>query len=371
MSKRDYYEVLGVTKDASSDEIKKAYRKLAQQHHPDRNPDDATAEEKFKEAAEAYSVLSDPDKRAAFDRYGFQGPGGSSFSGFNNMDDIFSNLGDIFGDLFGGGRARRKGEDIVLGLELSFQESLFGAQRSLSVNRQAACDACGGTGAKEGTSRAVCETCKGQGQVALRQGFFMFAQTCPACRGEGSVVKHKCPSCKGRGKVQKTESLKVTIPAGIDHGRTIRLTGKGQPAPDNGVAGDLYITVEVKPHPDFERDGFDLHTERTISFAQAALGTQLEIAVPTEEGDRREPLQVPAGTQPGEILLLPRCGVPQMDGTQGGSARRGDLHVHVRLQVPTSLSAEEESLIRQLAELGGQTVSAKKGLFQKIFGSDS
>ena len=371
MAKRDYYEVLGVTKDASGDEIKKAYRKLAQKFHPDKNSDDAGAEEKFKEAAEAYSVLSDPDKRAAFDRYGFQVPGGSPFSGFSSMDDIFSNLGDIFGDLFGGGRVRRKGEDLVLGLDLSFQESLFGAQKSLTVNRQVACDLCKGTGAKEGTSRAVCETCKGQGQVALRQGFFMFAQTCPACRGEGSLVKHKCPSCKGLGKVQKAESLKVTIPAGIDHGRTIRLTGKGQPAPDSGVSGDLYITVEVKQHPDFERDGVDLHTERNISFAQAALGTQLEVAVPSVEGERKELLQIPAGTQPGDILLLSRCGVPHMDGTQGGGSRRGDLHVHVNLQVPKSLSAEEESLVRQLAELGGQSVTGKKGLFQKIFGSDS
>jgi len=379
MSKRDYYEVLGVSRDASAEEIKKAYRKLAQQYHPDRNPGDHEAEEKFKEAAEAYSVLSDADKRASFDRFGFSGAGGGSpFGGFSNMDDIFSNLGDIFGDLFGGGhRARRKGEDIVLGLELTFQESLFGVQKSLSVKRQAACETCRGTGAKDGTARVVCETCKGQGQVALRQGFFMFAQTCPACRGEGSMVKHKCPECKGRGKVQKAESLKVTIPAGIDHGRTIRLTGKGQPAPesgrasDNGVAGDLYLTVEVKPHPGFERDGVDLHTERSISFPQAALGCQLEIAVPAESGERMENLQVPPGTQPGEVLTLPCCGVPHMDGTQGGSARRGDLHVHVRLQVPTSLSAEEEALVRQLAELGGHGVNTKKGIFQKIFGTDN
>ena len=370
MSQRDYYEVLGVSREASADEIKKAYRKLATRYHPDRNPGDQEAEEKFKEAAEAYSVLSDAEKRSSYDRFGHQGPGGSSFSGFT-MDDIFSNFGDLFGDLFGGGRPRRRGEDIALGLELTFQESLFGAQKSVSVNRWVDCETCHGTGAKDGTGRQVCETCKGQGQVALRQGFFMFAQTCPTCKGEGSVVKHKCSACKGKGKVQKTESLKVTIPAGIDHGRRIRLSGKGQPGPENGSPGDLYIVVSVERSEQYERDGVDLHMERTISFPQAALGAHLEIQVPSADGEKVETLIVPAGTQPGTVLTLPRCGVPYMDGSQGGSDRRGDLHVHVRLQVPESLSAEEDALIRQLAELGGDAVSQRKGIFQKWFGADN
>ncbi len=372
MSKRDYYEVLGVGRDASADEIKKAYRKLATMYHPDRNPGDSQAEEKFKEAAEAYSVLSDPEKRSAFDRFGFQAPGGNPFQGFSSMDDIFSSFGDLFGDLFGGGsRMRRKGEDIVNSLNLSFHEALFGAQKSVSVSRWVECVTCSGSGAKEGTSREVCETCKGQGQVALRQGFFMFAQTCPACKGEGSVVRHKCPDCRGKGKVQKKESLKVTIPAGIDTGRTIRLTGKGQPAPENGVPGDLYITVEVKEHPEFQRDGVDLHTVVILSFPQAALGTQLELQVPDPDGEKTVPLTVPPGTQPHAVLALPGCGVPHMDGSQQGASRRGELHVHVRVQVPESLTQEEESLIRQLAELQGHPVASKKGLFSKIFGSDN
>lgn len=369
MSKRDYYEVLGVARDASADEIKKAYRKLAQKYHPDKNPGDKEAEEKFKEAAEAYSVLSDPEKRSAYDRFGFSGQDAAGpFGGFASMEDIFSSFGDIFGDIFGGGRSRRrKGDDIVMNLELTFQEALFGAQKSISVRRQVECEACHGTGAKDGTARTVCETCKGQGQVALRQGFFMFAQTCPTCQGQGTVVKHKCPECKGKGKVSKTESLKITIPAGINHNQTIRLSGKGQPAPERGAAGDLYVTVAVEPHPEFVRDGVDLHTERTISFAQAALGTRMEIQVPGPNGEEPHTLEIPAGSQPGDVLTLENCGVPHMDGSQDGSSRRGRLHVHLKLVVPTRLSAEEEKLIRRLAELENQNVSEKKSLFDKLF----
>ncbi len=368
MSKRDYYEVLGVARDASADEIKKAYRKLAQKYHPDKNPGDKEAEEKFKEAAEAYSVLSDPEKRGQYDRFGFSGPGSSSPS----MEDIFANFDDIFGDIFGGGRSsrRRKGDDIVMNLELTFQEALFGAQKSISVRRQVECESCHGTGAREGSARTVCENCKGQGQVALRQGFFMFAQTCPTCQGQGTVVKHKCPDCKGKGKVGKTESLKVTIPAGIDHNQTIRLGGKGQPAPDHGVPGDLYITVEVRPHPEFVRDGVDLHVEKVISFPQAALGTRLEIPVPAPGGEELRPLDVPPGTQPGDVLTMEGCGVPYMDGSQEGGKRRGKLHVHLKLQVPTRLSAREEELIRKLAELESQSVSEKKSFLGSLFGGD-
>lgn len=369
MSKRDYYEVLGVARDASADEIKKAYRKLAQKYHPDKNPGDKEAEEKFKEAAEAYSVLSDPEKRNAYDRFGFSGPGTNPFEGFSSMEDILASFGDIFGDIFGqrGRSRRRKGQDIVMNLELTFQEALFGTQKSISVRRQVECEACHGTGAKEGTSRTVCETCEGQGQVAIRQGFFMFAQTCPTCQGQGTVVKHKCPECKGKGLVSKVESLKITVPAGINHNQTIRISGKGQPAPHGGIPGDLYVTVEVTPHPDFVREGVDLHTEQTISFPQAALGAKIEIKVPGPDGDEIRILEIPAGSQPGDVITLKNCGVPIMDGSQSGHLNRGQLLVHLKLVVPTRLSSEKEELIRRLAELENQDVSEKKNFFQKFF----
>ncbi|MBU1219941.1 molecular chaperone DnaJ [Myxococcota bacterium] len=364
--KRDYYEVLGISKNSTSAEIKKAYRKLATEYHPDRNPDDPSAEDKFKEAAEAYAVLSDDSKRQMYDTYGHNAPGGSGgFSGFSSMDDIFSSLGDIFGDFFnmGQGRsARRRGENILVAAELSFRESLFGTSKTIDVKKYEVCSECGGSGAKSPDSFSMCSTCNGQGQVVHRQGFFAFATTCPQCSGEGKIIKEKCRKCSGAGKIEKTETIKVKVPAGVMSGQRIKYAGKGQEAPGS-MPGDLYIQIEVEEDDLFEREEFDLFAKIAVTFPQLALGTEIPFSVPTSiEEEETIEIKISRATQPGSIITIPGKGVPFLQ-----EKGRGDLHLEVVLVVPDHISEEEEDLIRQLAEITKKPVASKKSFFKKLF----
>jgi molecular chaperone DnaJ len=374
MSKRDYYEVLGVEKSVTPQELKKAYRKLAGKYHPDRNPGDAESEEMFKEAAEAYSVLSDDEKKQIYDQYGHDAPqfgGGSPYSGFGNMDDIFSNLGDLFGDLFGMGggggfrRVRRKGEDIYTHINLSFIESMFGTSKSVNVTKKIQCETCEGSGAKPGSGRKTCAKCGGQGQVVHRQGFFAFASTCNSCNGEGNVIEKKCNSCKGSGFEQKKEKIKVKIPAGVSDDQSIRLGGKGQAGPPGSIPGDLYISLNVKPDPNFKRQGYDLHLVTDIYYPQAVLGALFEINIPShDDEDEILEVKVPSGTQPNDVLTFSEKGVPYLDGDGKG---RGALHIHLNLVVTKNITSEEKTLIQQLADLQGHSVSNTKGFFKNLF----
>jgi molecular chaperone DnaJ len=352
--KPDYYEVLGVGRDADAAELKRAYRKLALELHPDRNPGDNQAEARFKEASEAYQVLSDPEKRGLYDRFGHEGPRGGGFGGgFSNVSDIFSAFGDIFGDLFGGfggfgggGRAAR-GADLESHVELTLAEVAKGATKELKVRRRVSCPDCGGSGASAGSSRERCQQCGGRGQVMHQQGFLMIQTTCPVCRGEGTMVRKPCLTCRGGGLVAVEESLQVTIPAGVEEGATLRLGGRGDVAPNGGQAGNLYVSLHVAKDPSFEREGADLHTLVVLSFPQAALGATVKAH--SLEGDIE--ISVPAGTQPGDTMTLRGKGLPHLQAR--GS---GDLVVHFRLVVPHSLSAEEEQALRAFAAAGGDKV---------------
>src|SRR5690606_503588 len=276
-SMRDFYEVLGVGREASEAEIKKAYRRLAMQYHPDRNPGDKDAEERFKEASNAYKVLSDPDQRARYDQFGPDGLNGN-MGGFRGVDDIFSAFGDLFSDFFGAprGRRQRRGADLQVHLELSFAEAVHGVTREIEIQRQEPCDTCEGSGAKPGTSRETCQVCGGKGQVLHAQGFFMIQTTCPNCRGEGTLVRERCTSCRGAGTVSRSSKLTVNVPAGVDDGQTLRLAGKGESPRGGGPAGHLYVTLAVRPDPRFTRDGEDVLTEVPISYVTAALGGEVE-----------------------------------------------------------------------------------------------
>lgn len=350
MSKRDYYVVLGVERSASDDEIKKAYRKVAIQFHPDRNPGDKAAEEKFKEANEAYQVLSDAKKRAAYDRFGHAGaggPGGNPFGeGFGNFSDIFDN---IFGDIFGGGMGGAGGErdrggvDLRYNLEITFEEAAFGTERSLNFNKVVACDPCGGSGAKPGTRPTPCRTCRGTGQVRFNQGFFVLSRTCSTCSGRGEVIEQKCSTCSGRGAVEAAHSVTVSIPAGIDSGQRIRVRGEGEVGASRGVPGDLYVQVSVKDHPLFQRDGEHVMLDLPLSFVQASLGD--EVDVPTLGGTTK--LKVPAGIQSGEVIRLKGKGIKRLNGSG-----YGDQLVRVVVETPTKLNAKQRELLRQFAEAG-------------------
>jgi molecular chaperone DnaJ len=353
--KRDYYEVLGVGRDVDAAELKRAYRKLALELHPDRNPDDKTAEARFKEASEAYQVLSDPEKRGLYDRFGHEGPRGGGFGGFSNVGDIFSAFGDIFGDMFGGfagfgggGRGRvARGADIETHVDLTLAEVATGVSKEITVHRRTACKDCSGSGAAPGTSRERCQQCGGRGQVMHQQGFLMIQTTCPVCRGEGTMIRKPCQTCRGVGLTPAEESLQVSIPAGVEDGATLRLTGRGEAAPSGGQPGNLYVTLHVENDPRFERDGADLHTAAMLSFPQAALGASIK--VPTIEGE--VDLSVPAGTQPGDTIGLRGKGLPRLQGR--GS---GDLIVHFKVVVPKSLSGEQEQALRAYAAAGGDQV---------------
>jgi len=349
--RRDLYEVLGVARDASAEEIRKAYRQAALKHHPDRNNGDPGAAARFKEATEAFQILSDDEKRAVYDQYGFEGlEGGGGFPGVD-LGDIFGNFQDLFSEFFGGapqsrGRQRgpRRGPDLRVAERLTLHEAAFGCKREISLRFPAPCDACNGSGAAPGTEPARCTTCRGSGQVSNARGFVMFTAPCPACRGQGSVVKTPCPSCNGAGERERTKKIVVTFPAGIDEGQMLRVSGQGIPGPHGGPAGDVLVQVDIEPDARFERRGVDLGTHAKISFVDAALGTTLD--VPTLDG---EPLSidVPAGTQPGHVIVVRGRGVPRLEGKGRG---RGALHVVVDIAIPAEneLSPKAKELLEKL-----------------------
>lgn len=345
MSQRDYYEVLGVEKSASADEIKKAYKKLALKYHPDRNPGNAEAEASFKEATEAFQVLSDENKRGRYDRFGHAGLDGAPDMGgdiFSHFQDIFS---EVFGGFGGGGRRRNgpsRGQDLRLQQRLSLKDALLGCKQEVVLRTPASCEDCGGTGAKAGTKRKQCGACGGVGQVSTSRGFVMFTQTCPECSGAGSVVKTPCETCRGAGHVQKNRKVLVSFPAGIDGGQRLRVPGQGMPGTQGGPPGDLYVDVELQPDDRFQREGHDLLTRARISFAEAALGGEATVDLPD---DSKVTVEIPAGTQPGEVIQLKGKGVPRIDGRG-----RGTLHVEVHVAVPTELSTRAKDLLRQLEE---------------------
>ena len=349
--KRDYYEVLGVSRNASDQEIKSAYRKLALQYHPDRNPGSHEAEEKFKEAAEAYSILSDAQKRANYDRFGHAGVGGGAggFGGFdpNVFSDFSDILGDIFGfgDLFGGGRRggsrAQRGADLRYDLDLSFEEAAFGTTTKIKVPRHETCAECSGSGAQKGSGPATCPTCNGYGQVRFQQGFFSITRTCSHCHGSGQIVKNRCTVCHGEGRIVREKTLEIKIPPGVDSDSKLRISGEGDAGGKGGPAGDLYVVLNVHEHEFFERREHDLYCHIPISFAQAALGAQIK--VPTLEGEE-EKLTVPQGTQSGSTFRVKGRGVSK----RGGSAR-GDLFVTLDVVVPTKLNREQKDLLTKLA----------------------
>jgi molecular chaperone DnaJ len=351
MAKRDYYDVLGVNRDASEADIKKAYRKLAMKHHPDRNPDNKDSEEHFKEAKEAYEILSEAQKRAAYDRYGHAGvdasaggqPGAQGFDGFA---DAFS---DIFGDIFGGaggaGRGRSnvyRGADLRYNLEISLEEAARGADKTIRIPTVEECDTCHGSGAKPGTQPKTCPTCGGAGQVRIQQGFFSIQQTCPKCHGTGRIVPDPCRDCGGAGRVKRQKTLEVKIPAGIDEGMRLRHTGHGEPGVNGGPAGDLYVEIHIRAHSVFQRDHDDLHCEMPISFTTAALGGEIEI--PTLEGMAR--LKIPAETQSGRQFRLRGKGIRNVR-----SHTHGDLMCHVVVETPVSLTERQKELLREFEEV--------------------
>ena len=350
MAKRDYYEVLGVEREADEKEIKKAYRRLAMKYHPDRNSDDPAAEDKFKEATEAYEVLSDEQKRAAYDHHGHAGVdqqmGGGGFGGASPFGDMFGNMGDVFGDIFSGNSGRggrsgaQRGSDLRYQLDLDLEEAVKGTSVKIKVPTLTECDPCNGTGSADGQVK-TCPTCGGAGQVRMQQGFIAFQQTCPTCRGSGQSISNPCKKCHGEGRVQNTKTLEVKIPAGVDTDDRIRLSGEGEAGRKGGPTGDLYVQINVRPHPIFERDGADLHCEVPVSFVDATLGGELE--VPTLEG--RVKLKIPAETQTGKLFRLRGKGVKQV---RGGA--QGDLLCRVVLETPVNLSDAQKDILRQFHE---------------------
>ena len=356
-NKRDYYEVLGVEKGASADEIKKAYRKSAMKYHPDRNPGDKEAEEKFKELGEAYEVLSNDDKRARYDQFGFAGvdpnygggAGGYGGSGFGGFGD-FGDLGDIFGSFFGGGGSRaanhnapRRGENVAVRLDLTFEEAAFGCEKEVSAQRIENCSACSGSGSADGAVE-TCSQCRGSGQVRTVQNFMgmqmQSTATCPSCSGRGKIIKNPCTTCRGKGKVRRTQKVKVKIPAGVDAGQSVRLRGEGCVGANGGPNGDLLVEVYLKRHPIFERQNTDVFCEVPITFTQAALGAQIE--VPTLDG--KTTYEIPEGTQTGRQFVLSGKGIPQV----GNPKRRGNQYITVVVETPTKLTKEQKELLRKL-----------------------
>jgi molecular chaperone DnaJ len=350
MSKRDYYDVLGINRDAGEEEIKKAYRKLAMKYHPDRNPDNPKAEERFKEAKEAYEILSDAQKRAAYDQFGHAGVDpqagmGGGFGGFGGAGAFSDAFGGIFDEIFGSGRGARsnvyRGADLRYNLEITLEQAAFGIEEKIRIPTMEICESCKGTGAKAGTQPRTCPTCQGSGQVRLQQGFFSIQQTCPKCHGTGKFVADPCPNCHGAGRVKQHKTLAVKIPAGVDEGDRIRLSGEGEHGINGGPPGDLYVQVHLKPHAVFQRDGSDLHCEMPISFSTAALGGEIEI--PTLNGAAK--LRIPGETQSGRTFRLRGKGIKGVR-----SQAYGDLLCHVVVETPVNLTERQKELLRELEE---------------------
>lgn len=348
-TKRDYYEVLGISRDANESDIKAKYRKLAMKYHPDRNPGDKEAEEKFKEAAEAYEVLRDPDKRKMYDQYGHQGLEGSGFSGFGGFEDIFSSFGDIFEDFFGfggGGRHSRsraqRGADLRYDMNLSFMEAAFGTETQINVEKMETCSECGGNGCEPGTQPETCQQCGGTGQISRSQGFFTVRTSCPRCRGNGQSIPNPCKVCRGSGKVRITKKVAVKIPGGVDNGSRLRLNGEGESGAYGAPPGDLYVFIYVSSHDFFERSNTDVICKVPISFIQASLGDKIK--VPTLEGEKI--LDIPKGTQPGELFRLHGEGIPSLR-----NGKRGDQIIQVDIKTPTNINKKQEKLLREFAEL--------------------
>ncbi len=358
--KRDYYEILGVERGVSEEDLKRAYRKLAVKFHPDKNPDDHSAEEKFKEIGEAYEVLSDSSKRAAYDRYGhaaFQGGMGGGAGGFHDPFDVFREVfgggggggGGIFDHFFGGGggmdsSGRQRGSDLRYDLQITLEEAARGCEKEIEIRKLDSCDPCGGSGAQKGSKAVTCPTCRGRGQVVVSRGFFQVAQTCPACHGTGRIIEKPCHSCQGEGRVEKTSRVKIKIPAGIDSESRLRSTGGGEAGLRGGGSGDLYVVVHIKEHEVFTRNGMDLNCEVPIPFTTAALGG--EIRVPTLDG--AVSLKIPAGTQGGSTFRIRGLGMPALQGTA-----KGDILTYVQVEVPTRLNGEQREVLQKFAELCG------------------
>jgi molecular chaperone DnaJ len=372
MAKRDYYEILGIERGASEEEIKKAFKKAALKYHPDRNPDNKEAEEKFKEMNEAYQVLSDPEKKSRYDQYGSEDFGGSGFSGSSDFSG-FGGFGDIFGDIFGGGfssrnqNGPRKGADLEYNISLTFEEAVFGVEKEISITRNEKCETCGGSGAKAGTSPKTCDKCGGNGQIKVQRntafGSFASMSTCDKCGGKGQTIAEPCKTCHGAGKERKNRKIKVNVPGGVDTGNVMPLRGQGEPGEKGGPSGDLYINIRVAPHKIFKRNGNDIHIETHISFGYSALG--IEIKVPTVDGDVK--YKVPAGTQPGTVFRLKGKGIPRVNGHG-----RGDQYVKVIVDVPKSLNDKQKEALKLFMQASGESIEGlednKKSFVDKILG---
>jgi len=367
--KRDYYQVLGVDRGASAEDIKKAYRKLAMQHHPDRNPGDHAAEESFKEAAEAYAVLSDPEKRAQYDQFGHS-MGGRGFQGFEGFEDAFRGFGDVFGDIFedffggasprGGGRSRaRRGSDLEMAVTLTLEEVLSGKEENLEIPRHEICSECKGSGAKPGSKKMTCPDCQGHGEVRVSQGFFTLRRTCHTCQGEGEKIEKACTLCRGKRRMPQVRKLKLRIPPGVDNGMRLKMSGEGEAGEGGGPRGDLYLHMQVKPHDLFERQAENLFCEVLVPYTVAVLGG--DIKVPTLTGDTH--LKIPHGTPAGKIFKVKSCGLPRISRGEG----LGDLFVRMDIDVPAKVSEAERKLLEQYARLkGDKTQARKKNFFEQL-----
>jgi molecular chaperone DnaJ len=371
MTKRDYYEVLGIARNAPADEIKRAYRQLALKHHPDRNPGDKEAEERFKEAAEAYSVLGDLEKRTTYDRFGLDGLRGEGFSGFSGFDaSIFGDFEDILGNLFGfgnifGARGRRRssfpqqGRDLALELEISLEQAASGVEKEINLNRAEHCPECRGSGISPGTKKAECPTCQGQGQLRYQQGFFAVSRTCSHCHGVGEVITSPCRNCHGSGRIKQKQKITVRVPAGVEEGSRLRVEGQGEAGGAGADPGDLYVVIRVAKHAFFEREDSNLFCQISISFSQAALGAAIEVPGLDQES---EVLKVPPGTQSGAVFRLRGRGIKDLR-----SHRKGDLYVKVQVKIPENLSKDEKALLRRLAELRGEDLdNADRSVINKF-----
>lgn len=365
-TKRDYYEILGVGRDADAAELKAKYRKLALKYHPDRNPDDKEAEDKFKEAAEAYEVLTDPQKRKIYDQFGHQGLQGTGFSGAGGFEDIFSSFGDIFEDFFGfggskrgrGGQRTQRGQDLRYDLTIEFMEAAFGTEKELSIEKMQVCGTCHGDGCKPGTKPDVCSTCRGSGQYTQSQGFFTVRTSCPHCQGRGKRITSPCPECHGRGQVYVKKTVSLKVPAGVDSGSRLRLTGEGEGSPNGGPPGDLYVFLQVKPHKYFQRNNNDVICLAEISFVQATLGAKIIVQTLTGE----ETLKIPPGTQYGDTFRLPNQGIASLRNGQ-----RGDQIIQVEIKTPTKLSKKQEKLLKEFEELDSSKFTSRlKNLLKNV-----